>query len=66
MFARSAVTTTIDYKLQTFLSGGVSIPHTFSMGVSKIFTPALVHDVIMQVGHLNSSLVTSQVFDLFA
>ena len=45
------MTTTIDHKLQTFLSGGVSIPHTFSMGLSRIFTPALVRDVIMQVGH---------------
>ena len=43
---------TIDHKLQWCLSGGLQNPHTFSIARCQIFTPALVHDVIMQVSHL--------------
>ena len=42
---------TIDHKLQRCLSGGVQNSHTFSMGHHRSFTPALLCDVIMKVGH---------------
>ena len=41
-------TVTIDHKLQQCLSGGVQ---AFSMAHRPSFTPALMRDVIMQVGH---------------
>ena len=51
MDAKIAVTATIDHKLQRCLSGGVWIHHTFSMACRRSFTPAVIRDVIMQVGH---------------
>ena len=51
MHANIAATATTDHKLQRCLSGGVWIRHTFSMARCRSFTPALVCDVIMQVGH---------------
>ena len=42
---------TIDHKLQWCLSGGAQNSHTFSMAHNRSFTPALLCDVIMEVGH---------------
>ena len=41
----------IDHKLQQCSSGGVQNLHTFSTARRWSFTPALVHDIIMQVNH---------------